>query len=53
MANKLFSSTDESSEHARVVNPKVRKEKLKQVVDRGLVNLFTKELFTFIDCFDI
>ncbi|KAI4456698.1 l1 transposable element-related [Holotrichia oblita] len=36
MTNKLLSSTYELSEHARVENPKVRKEKLKEVVDGGL-----------------
>lgn len=42
MANKLLNSTDEQSEYARVVNLKVSKETLKEVVDRGLVNLLTK-----------
>lgn len=49
MANKLLSSTDEPSEHARVVNPKVSKEKLKEVVDGGMVNLLTKETYTSFD----
>jgi len=53
MANKLLTSTEEPSEHARVVNPKVMKEKLKEVVDGGLVNLLTKETLTFFHRFNI
>ena len=45
--------TEETSEQTRVVNSKVRKEKLKQVVDGGLINFLTKETFTFIDWFNI
>ena len=53
MANKLLSSTDEPSEQARVVNPKVRKEKLEELVDGGLVNLLSKETFNFFHRFNI
>lgn len=53
MANKLLSSTDEPSEHNRIVNPKVRKENLKEIVDGGLVTLITKETLTFFDQFNI
>src|SRR5215469_8586913 len=53
MANKLLTSTERPSEHARVVNPKVMKEKLKEVVDGGLENLLTKETLTFFHRFNI
>jgi hypothetical protein len=53
MTNKLLGSTDEPSEHGRAVNLKVKKEKVKYVVDGGLVNLVTKETFTFFDRFNI
>ena len=33
-----------TSEHTRIVNPKVGKEKLKQVIDGGLVNLQTIDI---------
>ena len=49
----MISSTDEPSDHSRVVKPKVRKEQLKEVVDGGLLNLLTKETFTFFDRFNI
>lgn len=52
MAKKLLSSTTET-ENSRIVNPKLQKYQLKQLVEAGLHNIITKETMEFFNRLNI